>query len=60
MEKKIQFLQGWKEIEAYLRLGRRAIIARGYPVRKSLTGGVMADKKELDEWSERMAYIKEA
>ena len=40
-------LQGWAEIERYLKLTRNTIKARGYPFRKKR--GVFAFIAELDE-----------
>lgn len=32
-------LRGWKEIERYLRMGRKAILRAGYPVRRENSPG---------------------
>lgn len=39
-------LEGWAQIEAYLSLTRKTILARGYPIRKD--GGVFALRTDLD------------
>lgn len=39
-------LEGWAQIEAYLNLTRKTILARGYPIRKA--GGVFALRADLD------------
>lgn len=48
-------LRGWKEIEEYLRMGRKAIRRAGYPVRYE--GGsrrnVFALRHELLEYAQR-------
>jgi len=41
-----QILNGWQQIENYLKMNRKTIIARGFPVRK--WGGVYAMQAELD------------
>lgn len=53
-------LRGWKEIESYLRLTRKAIRACGYPVRREFgkrrkVWSVYALKSELDAFMRRMA-----
>lgn len=45
----MQVLQGWKHIETYLGLSRKAILAQGYPIRQTKTGQIRAIKQELDE-----------
>lgn len=41
-------LRGWKEIEAYLGMGRKAIIRAGYPVRSEENSlNVLALRSEL-------------
>lgn len=42
-----RLLRGWKEIEKYVGLDRKTIIAQGYPVRKANTGSVFAIREEL-------------
>ena len=43
-----EILRGWKEIEAYLGMGRKAIIRAGYPVRReSNSRNIMALRSEI-------------
>lgn len=48
-------LEGWAQIERYLDLTRKTILARGYPVRK--VGGVFAFRDELDEHAKSKPLI---
>lgn len=40
-------LDGWGEITAYLRMDRKTVLRRGYPVHYETTGCVYALKDEL-------------
>ena len=46
MSEEKQALIGWRAIENYLKMNRKTILARGFPVRK--WGGVYAIPSELD------------
>ncbi|WP_308586628.1 hypothetical protein [uncultured Desulfovibrio sp.] len=48
-------LEGWAQIESYLNLSRKTIIARGYPIRKG--GGVFAFKNELDAHGKGKSFL---
>lgn len=48
-------LEGWAQIEAYLSLTRKTILAQGFPVHK--IGGVFAFCDELDEYAKSMPLI---
>lgn len=50
-----EILRGWKEIEEYLRMGRRAIRRAGYPVRYEGASrrNVFALRHELLEYAQR-------
>ena len=53
-------LRGWKEIEAELKMTRKAIVACGYPIRRERRlsgslGGVYALKDELARFMKRQA-----
>ena len=47
MDGRADKLEGWGEIEAYLRLTRKTILRRGYPVRR-VGGEVFARISALD------------
>lgn len=53
-----EILRGWKEIEEYLRMGRRAIRRAGYPVRYEGASrrNVYALRRELLEYAQRPAF----
>ena len=48
-------LEGWAQIENYLDLTRKTILARGFPVRK--IGGVFAFCDELDEYAKSKPLV---
>lgn len=50
MDGRADKLEGWGEIEAYLRLTRKTILRRGYPVRR-VGGEVFARISTLDAHS---------
>jgi len=41
-------LDGWGQIELYLGCTRKAVLRRGYCIRRHITGRVYAHKEELD------------
>lgn len=51
-----RLLRGWKEIERYVGLDRKTIIAQGYPVRKARTGRVFAYRGDLRKYAELELY----
>lgn len=53
MDGRADKLEGWGEIESYLRISRPTIIRRRYPVKRK-GGTVFARRTELDAYDEQL------
>lgn len=61
MKQDTDFLRGWKEIQAYLKMSRNSIIRYGYPVHCESDNDktmVFAIKSQLIEWAKIKPLIK--